>query len=447
MNDLEEKIKERGRRLFEAVGREKPPLFRGPTGWLLKRCMRDESFKTEILRFIENLPALTTPEETKQYLNNHFREPKIQNLPWPVRLFFQTVHHDNKLFTRLADKIIRLEAEKIARIFLLSDIPEKAFKTVRKLRSKGFACTIDIIGESATDEAEARACRRSHYGLLESLEKESSEWPAISCDASDLDWDCAPKIDIAIKPSSVCSTLRPDNLEKSAKDLCRCIEPILLKAKEINAFVWIDMEQYKLKNITLEAYRRLRSDLVFREFEHFGVAIQSYLRDTDRDIDNLLNWAREMNLPIAIRLVKGAYWDHEMLEAKKHGYEPPVYSIKAESDVAFERHARKIRENRDICYFACASHNLRSVAATEADEFQVLYGMGELVAKAILRNGGRVRLYCPMGKTLDGMAYLVRRILENTANESIMRQTFTEKTDIQRLLRNPLDVLGDETTN
>ncbi|MBI4812238.1 proline dehydrogenase family protein [Candidatus Falkowbacteria bacterium] len=451
--ELERDIKKRGKQLLVTIGSKKPPMFQGLSGRILERCMRNVSFKTKILRFIEKLPLLPTPETTIQYLNHHFREQKIQNLPWPVRLFLWAIRYNNKLITIMADKFIRAETEKVASVFLINNDSKTAAKTIEKLRKRGFACTIDIIGESLTDESKARDYRRLYYLLLAQLETDEP-WKTLGDSGSNMDWGYAPKINIALKPSSLCSTPDPNNFEKSVESLCRSIEPILLKAVEIGAFVWIDMEQYRFKDITIEAYRRLRSNLTFHHWPHFGIAIQSYLRDTDRDLANLLEWAREKNLPIAIRLVKGAYWDHEVEVARQGNIEPPVYTRKAETDAAFERHTKKILENHDICFYAGASHNIRSIAfglATKKElhvpedraENQVLYGIGELVGTAILKTGGHVRFYCPLGKPLDGTAYLVRRILENTANESIIRQIFVEKADADRLLENPLEILKD----
>ena len=449
--ELERKIKGQGKRLLAAVSNKKPPIFQGLSGRILERCMRNVSFKTEILRFIENLPRLTTPETTMQYLNHHFREQRNQSLPWLVRLFLRAIRYNNKLIAIMADKFIRAETKKIARIFLLNNDSETARKTVKKMRREGFACTIDIIGESAVGEKEAATYRRLYYLLLTQLET-APPWKTLGNSDPNLDWGYAPKINIALKPSSLCSTLDPNDFEKSVESLCRCVEPILLKAMEIKAFVWIDMEQYRFKDITIEAYHRLRADSVFRDWPHFGIAIQSYLRDTDRDLSNLLNWAHDKYLPIAIRLVKGAYWDYEMDAARRTTTNPPVYTRKAESDAAFERHASIILDNHKICYLACASHNIRSIAAViemaeylsvpkERYEFQVLYGMGELIGTAILRAGGHVRFYCPLGKPLAGIAYLVRRILENTASESVIRQTFIDGTDADQLLKNPREIL------
>jgi RHH-type proline utilization regulon transcriptional repressor/proline dehydrogenase/delta 1-pyrroline-5-carboxylate dehydrogenase len=150
--------------------------------------------------------------------------------------------------------------------------------------------------------------------------------------------------------------------------------------------------------------------------------------------------------------VKGAYWDYETVIAKQSGWKIPVYTIKAETDAAFERQTRKILENHDICHLACGSHNVRSISTVlemaktlgvpeDRYEFQVLYGMAEPVRKALLKVAKRVRLYCPFGELLPGMAYLVRRLLEHTANESFLRQSFAEDTDIAKLLEDPAEVL------
>ena len=107
-----------------------------------------------------------------------------------------------------------------------------------------------------------------------------------------------------------------------------------------------------------------------------------------------------------------------------------------------------ILENHQICHFACASHNIRSISAVmemaqelnvpeSRYEFQVLYGMAEPVRKGILKVAGRIRLYCPYGDMVPGMGYLVRRLLENTANESFLRQSFAEDAQIERLLEDP----------
>ena len=104
---------------------------------------------------------------------------------------------------------------------------------------------------------------------------------------------------------------------------------------------------------------------------------------------------------------------------------------------------------------AIASHNLRSAARAlalaerlelpqSAYELQMLYGMGDPIKEVFVRRGERLRIYTPFGRLLPGMAYLVRRLLENTSNTSFLRATFTEHTSIEELLRPPQDVAAAE---
>ena len=141
-----------------------------------------------------------------------------------------------------------------------------------------------------------------------------------------------------------------------------------------------------------------------------------------------------------VRLVKGAYWDHEIVEARQHGWTPPVFEEKAESDRNFERLTRRLLEGWPHVRPAIASHNLRSVAhavaanraAGRADrdlELQVLRGLGDDLAAALADQGMRVRIYCPVGDMVAGMAYLVRRLLENTANESFLERAAARRAD------------------
>jgi proline dehydrogenase len=126
--------------------------------------------------------------------------------------------------------------------------------------------------------------------------------------------------------------------------------------------------------------------------------------------------------------VKGAYWDHEVIEARQHGWSAPVFESKTECDRNFEELTRRLLDARPVVRVAIASHNLRSVAhalayAGDTDlEVQVLRGLGDDLAHALARKQVPVRAYCPVGDLVAGMAYLVRRLLENTANESFLHE-------------------------
>jgi len=208
------------------------------------------------------------------------------------------------------------------------------------------------------------------------------------------------------------------------------------------------MESHRFKDITIEVYRRLKAE--YRDYPHLGLALQAYLADSEDDLAALLDWAAAEKTSISIRLVKGAYWDYETVRARQMGWPPPVRTCKADTDAAFERMAATILQHHELCHFACASHNIRSIAAVletarelqvpeSRYEFQMLYGMAEPVRRGILAVTGRVRLYCPYGPMVPGMGYLVRRLLENTSNESFLRQTFADEAQQEQLLEDPVD--------
>jgi proline dehydrogenase len=188
---------------------------------------------------------------------------------------------------------------------------------------------------------------------------------------------------------------------------------------------------------TLEATIELVFDLLdepeFADGPSTGVVLQAYLRDSPEQLERVVEWAAHTRRrpPIVVRLVKGAYWDHEVVEARQHGWTPPVFEEKADSDRNFEALTRRLLEAWPHVRPAIASHNLRSVAHAVAAnraagredrdlELQVLRGLGDELAAALAEHGMRVRIYCPVGDMVAGMAYLVRRLLENTANESFL---------------------------
>ncbi|HEY9823441.1 MAG TPA: L-glutamate gamma-semialdehyde dehydrogenase, partial [Candidatus Sericytochromatia bacterium] len=145
---------------------------------------------------------------------------------------------------------------------------------------------------------------------------------------------------------------------------------------------------------------------------------------------------------------KGAYWDQETIKAAQKDWPQPVYNDKVATDANFERMTQLMLENHEYIYSAIGSHNVRSQALAMAIaetlniprrrfEMQVLYGMGDQLAKALVKRGHRVRVYAPYGELLPGMAYLIRRLLENTANSSFLRQSMEDR-PIEELLAPPV---------
>jgi RHH-type proline utilization regulon transcriptional repressor/proline dehydrogenase/delta 1-pyrroline-5-carboxylate dehydrogenase len=243
--------------------------------------------------------------------------------------------------------------------------------------------------------------------------------------------------------------------EGSYRAVSARLRPILDLAQVLPASVTFDMEQADLKDLTLMIFTRLLSEPAYRAYPHAGIAIQAYLKDSMADVTRLLEWLGRRRTPATIRLVKGAYWDSDMIRYRQHGWPPPVFEQKVETDAAYERISRTLLNHRDLARSAFGTHNLRSLAHAEAVaqaahvpadayEFQMIFGMAEPLQSAVVKAGRRVRIYTPVGELLPGMAYLVRRLLENTSNESFLRKRYGQSEPLELLLAPPNEDAASE---
>jgi RHH-type transcriptional regulator, proline utilization regulon repressor / proline dehydrogenase / delta 1-pyrroline-5-carboxylate dehydrogenase len=337
-SELETLIKARGREFFEIISDEAPSIFN--KGWwsgkLMDWCMRNENFKVQLFRFVDVLPYLTSGESLSRHIEEYFAKQE-QDIPAALKWGAKGAGLGGRITGPMLGKTIRTNIESMAKQFIIGENIESALKVLTKLRKNNFPFTVDILGEATLSKEEAEQYQRGYLELLQGLQRKEKRWKSLGEAESNLDWGHTSKLYISIKPSSLYSQATPADFDGSVKAICERFAPILRKSKVIGAFVRIDMEQYKYKNMTLEVFRRLRSSPEFRDYPHLGIVLQSYLRDTDQDLDDLLRWAKDKGLPFSIRLVKGAYWDYETVTAKQNGWEMPVYTIKAETDAAFER--------------------------------------------------------------------------------------------------------------
>ncbi len=453
---LEAGIRSRGKAFFASIRGEAPSIFNKGfwTGKVMDWAMRHEDFKVQLFRFVDVLPYLNTSDSLQRHIEEYFTGEGNGDIPAVLKWGAEKSGMFGGLAAKVMGKAIRANIENMAKQFIIGQNTKQAVKSLKKLRKDGFAFTVDLLGEATVSEREARAYLDGYLELLEALDKERDPFKALG-GKGDLDWGYAPKLNISVKPSALFSQARPADQPGSVEGVFARLVPLYRKVRDMGGFLCIDMEALKYKEMTLELFKRLRTDPEFRDYPHLSIVLQAYLRDTDKDLEDLLAWAGAENLPIAIRLVKGAYWDYETVIAKQSGWDVPVWTRKPESDAAYERQAETILKNHDLVYFQCASHNIRTISFVmeaakalgvpeERYEFQALYGMAEPVRKGLLNVAGRVRLYCPYGELLPGMAYLVRRLLENTANESFLRQSFAENLDEDKLLENPEITLARE---
>jgi len=447
-NNLNSCIMSRGKELFSLIAGEKPSLFdKGAwVGKVMDWCMKNEAFKVRMFRFVDVFPSLSTGKLMASHVEEYFGD--APDVPGFLSTGAKVAGKLGALGGAVLEKVLSRNIHEMARQFIIGESTDEALRTLARLRKDGFAAVVDVLGEATLSDREAEQYLETYLELLRVFRSEAAAWHSLPGEGGGprLDWGHAPKINLSVKPTALYGLASPQNFEGSVREILSRLRRLVHEAQAVGAFVCIDMESYRHKDITIEVYKRLR--LEFRDYPHLGLVLQAYLKDTEADLRDLLAFAREHAVPISVRLVKGAYWDYETVKARQSGWQVPVWTVKAETDAAYERLARTILENHEICHFACGSHNIRTLCAVletarvlnvpkERYEFQLLYGMAEPVRRAILKVAGRVRLYCPYGSMVPGMGYLVRRLLENTANESFLRQSFAEEAEIERLLADP----------
>jgi RHH-type proline utilization regulon transcriptional repressor/proline dehydrogenase/delta 1-pyrroline-5-carboxylate dehydrogenase len=445
--DIETRTQQIGRAIFARVAESNGHSL---GGWWQRQMMdwgmRDEQVKAQLFRFVDVLPTLNDPH----LVSGHLREylvPVQKRLPGPASLLMDWLPTDGWAERSLAGAA-RLGARAMARHFIAASNLDEAIKRVAHLRSQSLGFTVDLLGEAVLSATEAERYQQSYLRIIEGLANAAGEWKADPLLDRDGDNRPLPSVNVSVKLSSLFSQFDPIDPDGNSFAVRERLRPILRLARRRGVFVNIDMEQYSFKDMTLQIFRDILEETEFRDWPDVGIAIQAYLRDCGDDLAALAEWVKRRGTPVWVRLVKGAYWDYETIIAAQNDWPVPVFSRKHETDANYEKQSAFLIEHHDLLRPALGSHNIRSIAralaVAEAQglpprsiEFQMLYGMADPVKQALVKTGQRVRVYTPVGELLPGMAYLVRRLLENTSNESFLRAGFLEHVPEERLLMNP----------
>jgi RHH-type transcriptional regulator, proline utilization regulon repressor / proline dehydrogenase / delta 1-pyrroline-5-carboxylate dehydrogenase len=402
---------------------------------LLGWAMANPNLRVQLFRFIDCLPALRSNAEIANHLQQYLGDESVE-LPGALKgiLNFSDPHSPP---AQIAAATISKAVETLARKYIAGEDEPQVTKTVERLRKEKMAFTIDLLGEAVITETETQAYLQGYLDLMEHLANEAKRWGRVA-EIDSADGEPVPQVQVSVKLTAFYSQFDPIDPAGSQAKVCDRIRVLLRRAQELGTAVHFDMEQYIYKNLTLSILKELLLEEEFRSRTDIGITLQAYLRDSEADLKDLIEWAKKRGYPVTVRLVKGAYWDQETIKSLQNHWEQPVYNEKSASDANFERMTRLLLENHPYLNAAIGSHNVRSQALACAIaetlqiprrrwEMQVLYGMGDPLAKALVKRGHRVRVYCPYGSLLPGMAYLIRRLLENTANSSFLRQNLEDR--------------------
>jgi proline dehydrogenase len=286
-------------------------------------------------------------------------------------------------------------AKSFARRFVAGETLNEALAAVRALNAKGITASLDELGESVTNEREARATRDQYLRILDSI--------------------AAAKLD-----ANVSVKLTAMGLDVSEELCVTLMQDLLERARQHRTFVRIDMESSAYTDLTL----RLFEERFYPSYrEHVGVVLQSYLYRTWTDVQ------RAIELRCRVRLCKGAYNEPSSIAFpdKKQVDESYVkcmhallelgnYPAIATHDPKIILEAKRFARKRDI--------------AAQRFEFQMLYGVRRDLQETLVRDGYRMRVYVPFGT--QWYPYLMRRLAERPANlafmtGNIVREAFSRR--------------------
>lgn len=442
---LEQRTKQIGRELLRELRRQNKTSL---AGWLndqiIAQTMRDENLKVELFRFVDTLPSLQTPRAVAEQIQQFANRPHLTLPPGAKKLLGWT---HNAFAEYLMSGVAHQATELMAHRFIAGANAREAASVIERLRASHVAFTVDLLGEAVISEREAAHYQERNLQLLNGLCDRAENWP------DDIQLDIAPfgrlpKVNVSLKLTSLFARFDPMAPDESSEETKKRLRPLLQVAKRRSAFINFDAEQYRYRDLTHRVFTEILGEDEFKNWPDCGIVVQAYLRDSEDDLRRLIEWAKRRQTPVWVRLVKGAYWDYETVLAAQNGWPAPVFQDKTETDANYEKLTAILIENWQHTRPAIATHNVRSAAYALAlveknelkdrtIEFQALYGMGDAIARVLAARDQRVRLYVPVGELLPGMAYLVRRLLENTSNDSFVRHVWHDQANDEELLKIP----------
>ncbi len=449
-DSLEFATTEMGKELLEKLGGLQSSILSKKfwqdkiTDWFLK----DENFKIKMFQFIDVLPTLKTSDELTSHIKAYFRD--LENSAAKSLIGFAA---GKGLIARIAAGTLKKNIIKMANDFIVGEDLDKSLKKLLNLRNKGVGFTMDLLGEASVSEKEAELYLEKYITLIKTLSRLQNKMKNDSLEKGvPIN---QPKINLSIKLTSLYSQIDPMNMDGSIDALKERFFPFLELSMKNEIFITIDMESYYYKDLTLKFFKDIMLDKKFISYPYFGIVIQTYLKDSLNDVNSIISWSKERKAITNIRLAKGAYWDYENVISRQKNWPIPVFNNKAETDAAYERISDLLLQNINTVRPAFAGHNIRTISKSialakflnidkRAFEFQVLYGMGEPTAEILASMGYMTRVYAPVGKLLPGVAYLMRRLLENTSNQSWVLQSSINQASDETLLASPFKSLSDD---
>ena len=326
----------------------------------------------------------------------------------------------SRLVPKIVIAIVHHRVRTLSKGLILPYEVKPLTKILRRRTKQGIRLNINVLGEAVLGQREADARFKQ---ILEMIAR------------PDVDY-------ISVKLSAVVAQMITIDHAGSLEKVCDRLRILYRASQENKTFINLDMEEYRDLALTVDAFKRVLSEKEFLNFTA-GIVLQAYLPESHAAFYDLVTWAKDRHAKsggmIKIRLVKGANLAMERAEAEFNGWTAAPYSTKADVDASYSRliDAALRPENADVVRIGIASHNLfhltwaievaRKRHVLKQLDIEMLEGMANAEALAVTQSGHQVLLYAPVTRSDDfasAVAYLVRRLDENTSDENYLKAAF-----------------------
>lgn len=335
-----------------------------------------------------------------------------------------------KISNLLILEIIKHAIKFLSTEFIIGFDIQKGIKKAKK--NNEYLYSFDLLGESSRSTAQAD----HYYDLyIDAIDNIGKNYPASEND------NIFDRPNLSVKLSALHPRVEMLKWDEIQSSLLPKLVALLKKMSENNISVSFDAEEAKRQEIYLKIITSLFEHKDLKNYNGIGFVVQAYQKRATKVINYICKLAKKYNKQIPVRLVKGAYWDSEIKYAQENGFiDYPVYTNKVFTDASYLSCAKLLLSKQELIYPQFATHNAYTAAciidfAGESTnyEMQKLYGMGDTLHEELVKEC-KVRIYAPVGKMNELLAYLMRRLLENGASTSFVNKVNDSSIDTNLLL-------------
>jgi len=357
----------------------------------------------------------------------------------------------DKLFNRLEGPVLRTAIRHAMRLmakqFVMGADIDQALNRAELPENRAYLYSYDMLGEAALTSDDAERYQRAYLDAIASVGQHI-----------DADVPMRQRPSISVKLSALYPRYEFSQQTLAIEVLTVRLLKLSQRAMAVGLCLTVDAEEADRLTLSLHIFKQVYLHPSLRAWHGLGLAVQAYQKRALPVLKFLCQLARKGERCIAVRLVKGAYWDTEIKRAQQQGLRDyPVFTRKNNTDVSYLACAQFLLANNQWLYPQFATHNAYTVASILINgkgseyEFQRLHGMGETLYESLdeIRDpqdeqvqGNKVccRVYAPVGAHKELLPYLVRRLLENGANTSFVNQLTHPDQSLDELTMDPCQV-------